>query len=69
MIVLHYLLRDRVETNNNDDNSVRHKQIIVQGPPARSNRHVHGLFTCSNYPNVEARASAILAGTSKQLLL
>ena len=30
---------------------------------------MHGLFTCSNYPNVEARASAILVGTSKQLLL
>ena len=30
---------------------------------------MHGLFTCSNSPNVEARASAILVGTSKQLLL
>ena len=37
--------------------------------PTCSNRYVHGLFTCSNSPNVEARALAILVGTSKQLLL
>ena len=30
MVVLHYLLRNRVETNNNDDNSVRHKPITMQ---------------------------------------
>ena len=32
MVVLHYLLRNRVETNNNVDNSVKHKTITVQGP-------------------------------------
>ena len=32
MVVLHYLLRNRVETNNNVDNSVKHKPITVQGP-------------------------------------
>ena len=37
--------------------------------PTGSNRYVHGLFTCSNSPNVEARALAILVGTSRQLLL
>ena len=30
MVVSHYLLRDRVETNNNDDNGVKHKLITVQ---------------------------------------
>ena len=32
MVVLHYVLRNRVETNNNVDNSVKHKPITVQGP-------------------------------------
>ena len=30
MVVSHYLLQDRVETNNNDDNGVKHKPITVQ---------------------------------------
>ena len=45
------------------------KRLLYKDPPTRGNRHVHRLFTCSNSPNVEARASALLVGTSKQLLL
>ena len=30
MVVLQLLLRDRVETNNNDDNDGKHKPITVQ---------------------------------------
>ena len=30
MVVIHYLLRDRDETNNNDDNGVKHIPITVQ---------------------------------------
>ena len=32
VVVLHLLFRDCVEMNNNVDNSVKHKLIIVQGP-------------------------------------
>ena len=45
------------------------KRLLYKDPPTRGNRHVHRLFTCSNSPNVEARASALLVGTLKQLLL
>ena len=44
------------------------KRLLYKDPP-RGKRHVHRLFTCSNSPNVEARASALLVGTSKQVLL
>ena len=45
------------------------KRLLYKDPPTRGKRHVHRLFRCSNSPNVEARASALLVGTSKQLLL
>ena len=45
------------------------KRLVYKDPPTRSNTHVHRLFSCSNSPNVEARASALLVGTSQQLLL
>ena len=45
------------------------KRLLYNEPPTRSNRHVHRLFTCSNSPNIDARTSAILVGTSKQVLL
>ena len=45
------------------------KRLLYKDPPTRDNRHVHRLFTCSNSPNVEARASTLLVGTSKQVLL
>ena len=38
-------------------------RLLYKDPQTRSNRHVHGLFTCSNSPNVEVCASAILVGT------
>ena len=45
------------------------KRLLYKDPPTRSNRDVHRLFTCSNSPNIDTRTSAILVGTSKQVLL
>ena len=45
------------------------KRLLYKDPPTRSNTHVHRLFSCSNSPNDEARAAALLVGTSQQLLL
>ena len=45
------------------------KRLLYKDPPTRRNTHVRRLFSCSNSPNVEARAAALLVGTSQQLLL
>ena len=45
------------------------KRSLYKDPPTRSNRHVYRLFTYSNSPNIDARTSAILVATSKQVLL
>ena len=45
------------------------KRLLYKDPPKSSNTHVHRFFSCSNSPNVEARAAAVLVGTSQQLLL
>ena len=42
MVGLHYLLRNRVEMNNNVDNSVKHKPITVQGPTMIMNMEIYG---------------------------
>ena len=44
-------------------------RLLYKDPPKRSNRHVRGLFTCSNSPNIDALTSAILVATSKKVPL
>ena len=41
-------------------------RLFYKNPPTCSNRHVRRLFRCSDSPNVEARVSGILVGTSNK---
>ena len=38
-------------------------RLLYKDAPRLSNRHVQRLFTCSNSPNIDARASAVLVAT------